>query len=53
MSSLYTWYPKFLWQLENGEDLDETRDIDSTETSCNELKEAMEGFGTDVRFFYS
>lgn len=47
MSSLYTWYPKFLWQLENGEDLDETRDIDSTETSCNELKEAMEGFGTD------
>ena len=43
MSSLYTWYPQIVWDVENGEDVD----LSSMEAACEEIHGAMEGWGTD------
>lgn len=43
MSSLYTWYPQVVWDVENGEDVD----LSSMEAACEEIHEAMAGWGTD------
>lgn len=44
MSKFYTWYPKVVWDVEDGS-LDP--DYASFEGACEEIKEAMEGWGTD------
>lgn len=43
MTSLYTWFPQIVWDVENGEE----PDIGSVEAACEELHEAMDGWGTD------
>lgn len=43
MTSLWTWYPDIVWEVERGEE----PDIGGLEEACEEIHEAMEGWGTD------
>lgn len=45
----YTWFPAFVWQIENGEEPNEQRALISKEEACEELRKAMKGFGTDEK----
>lgn len=46
----YTWYPLFLWDIEDGDYPEEEEDIGN---KCEELYSAMKGWGTDEKSLIS